>query len=605
MAFEHSSAECVPREIDILHTVSDILGQLGAGDELTPPVINLVGITGIGKTCVLQQLFDTHKASYNLLWLGFNLKDAPQPRSDKHNPALALQQRSWTAAAEQLNALLGRYDQIGTQVMFDSQVAQPLDQLGDILMAQAAQSEHNRPLLLLLDSLDHLPYWKWLQEQVLKPLFERERTVIVCASQAELYWHFWELREHREIHEIAGFAADETRQFLEAYHADLLAETVQKLTGGYPLVLKHFAALLAVPTTTPEAVDTFRQAINQLSDDVRPILEQVGLLRREHVAVMQDLLCALSGEDWSKPAQHWRLQQALQEFHTQGFMGSPHDQFGRFALEIRNSLREQLAPHEYLRRCRLIADLYYPKAYKHPKTAADSLAEWLFFSSMVLLADPDPQQRAVWEAQLEKLLARVSQVAQSEQSVRNSLVRQPNQHQSSLSAKVSAWLYTDGELLQNLDRLGVLSRIYNQLKPLLEQDDGEVQIRHDLRRAASAAFADLGRRIKAMWAPRMSSFEVMLSVLLEKQRETQQLGKDFDKAAIRSLLTEQWKSLGKRSTRGLDEFITILNSSGILLYDRDQRVYSFSPAIEKLLLIAPPLATTGQSSTNTQPAQPA
>ena len=605
MAFEHSAAECVPREIDILHTVSDRLGQLGAGDELTQPVINLVGITGIGKTCVLQQLFDTHKSSYNLLWLGFNLKDAPQPQSDKHNPTLALQQRSWTAVAEQLNALLGPYDQIGTQVVFDSQVAQSLDQLGDILIAQVAQSEQNRPLLLLLDSLDHLPYWKWLQEQLIKPLLERDRTVIVCASQTELYWHFWEIRERRETREIGGFTLDETRQFLKNYHAELLAETVQKLTGGYPLVLKHFAAQLTTLPTTPDPTHPIHQGMAQLSEDARHILSQVGLLRREQVVVMQTLLGDLSGEDWSTPEQYWRLQQALHEFHNYGFIDRSHDSFERFTPELRHVVCEQLAPHEYLRRCTIIANTYYTTAFKHPKTAADSLAEWLFFSSTVLLHEPDPQSYTAWKVQLEKLLARMNHVAQAEQSVRKSLAPHPHQHQSSLGAKVSAWLYTDGELLQNLGQVGVLPQLHDQLKPLLDQDNGEVQIRHDLRRAASAAFTDLGRRLTAMWAPKMNSFEAMLSVLLEKQLQTQKLGEDFDKPAIRALLAEQWPSLRKRSTRSLEEFITILNSSGILLYDRDQRVYSFNLVIEQLLWIALPLTTTNQSSTDAQPAQPA
>ena len=108
-----------------------------------------------------------------------------------------------------------------------------------------------------------------------------------------------------------------------------------------------------------------------------------------------------------------------------------------------------------------------------------------------------------------------------------------------------------------------------------------------------------------MWAPKMNSFEAMLSVLLEKQLQTQKLGEDFDKPAIRALLAEQWPSLRKRSTRSLEEFITILNSSGILLYDRDQRVYSFNLVIEQLLWIALPLTTTNQSSTDAQPAQPA
>ena len=596
MAEQHPNY--VPRKLAVIEQIQTCLQTLQAGAELDTPLFNLYGLAGLGKTFVLQQLYDMCQKEYaqcDVVWLDFDLKDVrPIDPAAVQSYPLSLERTPWQAVAAQLQVHPDLSDSFQGEIKLDNGVSQTLDQLVDILFAQAAQPGSSRPLLLLLDSLDNLLYWKWLQAQLIKPLFEQQRTLIVCTSRVKLNWQFWELRERCLHQELEPFTLEETQDFLGHHHAAPLAETVQDLTGGYPLVIGHFVGQINTLASSEAARIAMRKTIDALSPETHLIFEHVGLLRRMHVAAMQHLLV----EDWRKPENHRRLHQALAEMRSSEIIHTSPDTFERFAPAARELIQQDLEPTAYLQRCNDIAQYYYKQAWKHPKHDADALIEWLYFSTDQLTGEQNGMYTE-WQSQLTGLFERILQVVKAEGTVYNKVVKADETvyeeealgsvvkskattpDRISVGAKIVSWLYTDGELLQKLAKLDLLAEIQDQL---LKVTNATVPIRNDLRRVTSDVLQELGRRTTAAGSPGMASFEAVLRNLLPGQEREL---REFERAELLDLIQTTWQSLQSRPTRTVNEFIIQLTGSGMLRYDTDRRVYTFHRLIKQLLEVTP------------------
>jgi hypothetical protein len=114
---------------------------------------------------------------------------------------------------------------------------------------------------LLLDALDDVPYWKWIQEQIIKPLLEQHQSLVLITSQSPLFWHFWELREQSELLEPGTFTRAETQAFLQPKGMADMTEELHQLTGGYPLGLEYIVQIIADdknPTLNKQVAATYR-----------------------------------------------------------------------------------------------------------------------------------------------------------------------------------------------------------------------------------------------------------------------------------------------------------------------------------------------------------
>lgn len=570
MSVQNMSRNYIQRDLGRLE-LADLgvyLDKLKSSEEVAELIHNIYGIAGIGKTYVLQQLFDTFQDKNDVIWLGFDLKDDADAGEDAHNQhPLSLTRASWTEVIAALGVIPGLRGRLPSQITFDDTFSLPLERMGDILWTHKLDGTYQRPLLLLLDSLDNVPYWKWLQEQVIKPLLELQRTLIVCASQTPLFWHFWEIRECCAEHPLSVFQSKETRQFLKLYHRELLNNAVHDLTGGYPLALKQFIHLLNEPAelTLPLSASPL-DTISVLLPDTRDILRQTGILRRVHVSVMQALLNrTLPGKQWEDSDQHQRLVAALAEMKAHGYIKPHRDTSDRFAPELRAALKAELPHEEYLDRCQMIADSYYDIAYKQPKTEAIAFVEWLYFSTEQFVTHPDAY-RGQWEEDLNKLLMRLKQVAHTIPNVGPEWV---------------GWLYTDGELIRKLLELRLLLVLRKELRPLVKKKTGFVSkpVWQDVCRSCSDALEELGARFVDMAPQEMVPFEPALRSMVEAEEE------QFDQVTLRGRMVNKWPLFRHRPARSRTELIIILSGSGILSYDRERRVHWLNPVVKQLLSV--------------------
>jgi hypothetical protein len=584
-----TTVTCIKRDPQTLPPIGEYLDRLAAGEDVAEAITNIHGIAGIGKTCVLWQLFDTYQHMCDVIWLRFD-HDAPQvfEAHSTDDRGVRLEQSNWGAVVALLDTLPALRGRIADQITFDRQLGPPNDQLETVLLASAIDSSRQRPLLVLLDSLDNLEYWKWLQEQIIKPLVKLHRTHIVCASRTPLFWHFWELREGCLPYQLTGFQLDETRQFLSLYHRELLAETVQRLTGGYPLVLQQF-----VTPVNPKPVEATPA---DLPDESRAIWRQIGILRRVDVDVILDLLKHTEPQvNWARLPERRRLIAAIADLKRHGYIQSYADPSDRFAVKV------DLPIQNYLERCRVIAQIYYTIALRQPKTEAAAVMEWLHFSTEEFVASAQanpsgwqqnlpallarieaalaadaPDDNPGWEHKLAKLLKRIENVSDEER--RTALHEQVGERPNvDIGAKLIGILYTDDPLLQKLAQLGLLPLIEARLQPLIV---GDIPIEPQLRRSCSEILSNMGKPIREIAPSGMRSFEAALRALFPAEG-TQR----YDQAGLRDQLIELWPSLQYRPARSLTEIINAMHSCGALTYDRKERVYAANSMIDQLFSI--------------------
>jgi hypothetical protein len=196
-------------------------------------ITNLYGILGIGKTDTIYQLYEQFKTSHAVILLSFDTREQPAyPHARRH----------WREIAGTLRQL-PMLKQLPEQIP-DEQASNPAlifaDNLADLLPVAAS----GRPILLLLDALDELSCWKWIQEQLIKPLLEYNQCFILVSSRSPMGWHFWELNEHNTPYELAAFSLTETHAFLQSAGLEQHTDALQQLTGGYPLGLVYATELL-------------------------------------------------------------------------------------------------------------------------------------------------------------------------------------------------------------------------------------------------------------------------------------------------------------------------------------------------------------------------
>jgi|GEM_PF-6420553 len=546
----------IQRDLEVLNTINVDLSRVSSDDAARKSIYNLHGIAGIGKTYVIQQIFDIFQKMYDVIWLDFKGQsdiNTPMQNSDQLN----LKYTTWTnmfAILETVPALKGHLPE---QVIYDDKLSLPLEHMDKLLLQHSLDGTFQRPLLLLLDSLDNLPYWKWFQEQIIKPLIELRHTIIVCVSRAPLNWHYWELRESCESYEIPSFTKLETHKFLTQSHRGLLSETIYKLAGGYPLALQQFVHMLDAPV----AVMQNRYALppiqlEQLQPKTREVLLRVGVMRRVNIEIMQDLL----EDDQILSTQQLRLM--LREIREQNLIQSYHDTSDRFIPELRAWLRNATDRAEYLECCKIIADRYYEIAKNQPKTEDTAIIEWVFFSTEPFdLGEFETQLE--WQTKLRELRTSIQRVYAL---------------QSHLAPNLVKLLYLDGELLDKLFRLDLLSNVHEEILSLFQYK--QLSLQREVGRACSKTLEILGERFMGMTHDDFVSFETTLRNL----RPAGELV-GFNQDELRENITNQWPALEHRPTRSLNELIVLMSGDGILQYDRKQRLYRFHPVIDQLLSV--------------------
>lgn len=566
-AHNRESATQVER-ITMLQELQTYLDQLKSSSDGIPTIIvNLYGITGIGKTILNSQIFERFRQDYPVIWLDFDPNRASPLKSDPVPVTEVLEQLRSISALQYLPDTIELPD--GT-----SASPEPIR-----FTTTGLHNCETSPLIIILDHLDDLRYWKWLQEKIIKPLLDQQRVLIICSSQSPLFWHFWELREICNLYPVEPFSPTETQAFLGAFGAErlaeLLAQSAQIALHGYPLGLYHMLRVFGIIPADADRTDESTPAnalgdtidwlnrLHDMSEMTQIILRYAGLLRRIEVPVIQDIL------DMVQPGWHGThtvhqvlLEQVLPELREQQcLLPYERQQPYRLLLPLRYTLDEQLRheePERYRQICHRLEQIYYERFYAQPMNNAPLLNEWLYFSTVAEhgLYTLEP---ARWDRRVQDLFERA---------------RLPGK-------QIATLLYKDQELLSRLHTAGLWSRIQQLLHkhistsapdhPLLNETE-LVQLRRQLLRR-------LNQEPPLDTIQPIGELERFLDTIA--RLEIARLESDF---ALRDLIAYlRERSIQPDNPAVIQDRVALLHSCGILTYDRGKRTYRLNDLIRILM----------------------
>lgn len=520
--------------------------QHDAKNGLSKLIINVYGITGAGKTTLIHQIFEYFEQDYTVVLLNFDPSGYTDP---------AVQVRPWGELLALLQATL--------PALKDLPMAEMPASLTVACRVAHLNAAAHRPCLLLLDALDDLAVWKWLQENIIRPLVDQGRTRVICTSHGQIFWHFWELREQCEPRELPPFTLEETHQFLRRFDREIFAGTLHALTQGYPLGLRHALALLlaAAPAVSPEApVD-----LAQISPMAREALRYAGLLRVVEAPVMQQLLtlalpqetanAALSNQDVFALLREWRGAGCLARLRKAAPL--------QFVAAVRHAAEADLLaanPELYYRICDSLAAIYARQATTHPLTSGSAFNDWLYFSAAPLVVETTPAAVAAWTEQARQIFGRTRLAG------------------SPLVARI----YGDAELVDRLQTAGLLPALNQLIAAYLNDEPPALPLLHHV---------DLTRYINAYRQAMLQAISARLPIQRLPPSIRDQfaaflqcltgLDRDFD---VRILLQHFGGPPGP-----LNEALALLNSWNFISYQRARRTYRLHALLQHLLRVTLPL----------------
>lgn len=562
--------------------------ELSGGGASAKRLFNLHGIAGLGKTYAIRQIFfdqlrGTTAHPQRKIWLGFD------PAEKKRAPAD--EQPFFSSFATAMGKLWAEFPVLGSLPRI------PTDAENESTYFRTTPSTttlgNNAITVLLLDGLDDLLHWPWLQEYVLKPLLDENQTLMVCTSQGRAFFHYWELREAVEYYELTTFDLSETGAYLQsrfsANQEIIWQATFQEYTAGYPLAVKSLADQLVRNEVQAEA-----QAVSVSAED-RDALRFLGVLRLLDLSVGRKLLEALN-----EPSQMLDipLLVRLNRLRSQHMLlpssaGYPE----QFAPALRAELRERLL-HEgrYGAVCAALAKIYHQRALERPKREPFNSIEWLYFSTAPYRTygafKPHIQlNEQVWLAEFQKLLE-ANQTALATAKEAEQLLRFVT-GVSEFDKALSGLFYRDLELVQGLHELklfdAVHARIQQHLRRLGEQplkmppdtkDSGAFAVLIPQLTLAGMLDSARGQTLREL-CERLP-VEIRPATMRDVQEFTSSLDDLVKQDNAFDANTFRRELVAMPPTSEIEALFRVLTSRGLILYDRNTRKYTAHQLIAKL-----------------------
>lgn len=552
-----SAPSAVPRTtlLDELRVRLHSLQQRNAGD--SRQILNICGATHTGKTSLARQIFAHFGLHYAVLWLDVAPELAPPEHTTRQPLATVI-----ATLNEQIASL--RYVSLSSPEPESDPTAPPPPAETPVHVALAGQQpDPHQPLILLLDHLDDVDYWRWLQAELLLPLLGQP-ALIICLSQSELYWDFWQLRAQCVVQEMPPFTPAEAQQYMgEA--GSLLLRPMQQLAGDalYPgiidamyLALQQHAAASHLPVQVELPVATLPAA--------DPMLYYVGWLRQLDVLMMQDMLHAFAPQ-WqaSKPGA-LLLHKALQRWRAQGYIRP--DQATECLIP---TLRQQLVA--YLRT--VDSPLYQAmgawlaRAYAERSTSqqtrlpdrASFFTEWLYHSTAPFVDALPAANRDQWHSELVALLQHKRLRAVGREALAVSLHRDP-------------------EVLRRLKSVALFEPVLQAFETLVAPSDQSPPMLAGTRRAQYEQSLLQSWRDNPLLAALNQEFPGGMESLL---RALDTPGSTATLATLRLRLNRVHSQ--ELSPRLVSDALATLQSAGLVVYDQHNGSYHLSPPVRSLL----------------------
>ncbi len=558
--------DTVHREAEqhVKERVSDLARAHHDAEAPPLPIINLWGITGIGKSYIIRNLL-TNMPRARVLWLDFATHPTPIAGTPVASGAGAAQGAPSAATTTRL-ALADLITWLEQTQLFGKpsravinwqEEPVNIDEATVTCLAarvRASIDPEHPPQLVLLDGIDDLPYWEWVQEHVIRPLIERPVQVdaplpcVVVTSQMPLFWHFWELRERCEPLQVPPFDPDETARFLELAHdrnpqLRAYARELHAATAGYPYGLAYArAALIRV------LEDRLRDLGKRYTHGIAGYL---ALFRRPNKRVMRVML-----DNVRPPAWDTLCSQGVSPFdaiddalHAMAEAG----EIDRHNQSIKPTLRQQVEYDmqtrdraTYRAICEVLAREYQRRLRTMANKEVSFFLDWLYYTTALQLLDHPanaaaPAPSAAFVADLDQLIGIVGL----------------------LHDDVTEHFTRDRELQQRLQQAGTLTLVSERLAVAVAGTDDpplDPTVALAMEGYEQHVTQHLEKQVPAQHRERVTTFFAVVAGFRNKVA--------FSAPELRGALREQGLRL-----RELNELVPILHNRGFFLYDSTRRTY--------------------------------
>ena len=350
-------------------------------------LLNLFGVTGIGKSWLLQHLHHLYQHRENLPVLFLDC--AQLPSQDRQQAIL-----------QEFSSQLAAQGSTGEEALS-----------AQALVARLGELPGAHTILFLIDATERLEVdtetgrdlAAWLQEELIWATHQRTRAVSVLAGREPFYWTLYRLREAASTEELAPFTMDDIGELLTALGDEQsLAKFIYRETHGYP-----YGVRVLIEALKNGDLDTLenRQAVAEIirrdvihtrlgaefpaeqREDLEQILFIASILHRLDAVTLGDFAqrLAAAGE---------RLPAASQDkgFYINAVLAFKDAQLVRWDADNRTDTVEETArqilttnllvrePRQYRKWQSLAADMYKDWMDKYPANFDVWLTEWLYHS---------------------------------------------------------------------------------------------------------------------------------------------------------------------------------------------------------------------------------
>ena len=232
MRSDHLPATMVERVAIIRNIAGDLTVLQANSIENDLKIVNYFGITGIGKSFAVANIFHAFKETYPIVWLDFDTTQAARLDS----------LYTWKEVLDTLRQIPPLQFTPDT-INLSNHEQRSLGSVPVLFRVVNLDVIAAKPLILLLDHLDDLNYWMWRQAAILQPFVGQHKALAICMSQTPLLWHSYSLSDRCTERRVEPFVIHETSAFMRHFDLDLFTQVAQDVAHGHPLRLFYLLRL--------------------------------------------------------------------------------------------------------------------------------------------------------------------------------------------------------------------------------------------------------------------------------------------------------------------------------------------------------------------------
>lgn len=282
--------------------VQKFIRNIKDGNAGVPLFLNLFAPKGFGKLAFLEQIRDEYKKTLpaSLVRIGDFLEQ-------ENSEYFGLKDMLVHIIRELVDCIPSHLFTFPS----DYKNWENVERLSELVISVASIIyEYEKVMLLLIDDYDRMPdeYRRWFQNQVLRPISQKDKVAILLTSQTELrFTENFELRMRLESQKFSSFDANTINHALP--ENEEIAGYIYEVTGGMPKLVEELTQELerADTITQTNFIDHSRESyptylekylLVDLSSDIKEALLILSLFHRFNVSILKTVLPVLDPESY-------------------------------------------------------------------------------------------------------------------------------------------------------------------------------------------------------------------------------------------------------------------------------------------------------------------